>query len=286
MAVESTFDWRSLGAVPPMSLGPARLEAHIGASLAAAVGRALATPVDDSDHVSLRWRSDERILHGVRVGRLRPVSAAFRPARSELVVRDGGDGTIGSLALEGRTVEEARSWLTAALAALEPGSSGAALELASPPVGSADHEFEKPGLGALEIDAWLGNAAALLEETRIAAGPEASPVRCWPHHFDIATLVTLDPDTDAEAARSIGIGLSMGDDATPQPYWYVNIWPAPSAPDLHPLPVGSWITDGWLGAILTGEEIVAAGTAREQERLTRVFLGAAVDAAGAVLDGT
>ena len=282
MASESKFDWKPLGAVPPTSLQVARLEAHAGASLAGAVGRALAAPADDYSHVSLRWRPDEELLEGARVERSRPVRALFRPARSELLMRGDEGDAIGSLALEGRTVGEARAWLAAALTALSPEPGDPPVDLVAPGVGSPDLEIGKPGLGALEIAAWLSNAAGLLEEIRAAARPSASPIRCWPHHFDIATLVTLDPDTDPESARSIGVGLSTGDDAMPQPYWYVNIWPVPDAPDLPPLSAGSWNTDGWLGAFLTGEEVAAAGMAREQEALCRAFLAAAVEAAGTV----
>ena len=51
--------------------------------------------------------------------------------------------------------------------------------------------------------------------------------RCWPHHFDIAALFTLDPSTAADA-RSVGIGLSMGDASYAEPYLYCNPWPVPT----------------------------------------------------------
>jgi hypothetical protein len=38
-----------------------------------------------------------------------------------------------------------------------------------------------------ELAHWFGNSAAVLTELRSRTG--SSEVRCWPHHFDIATLV-------------------------------------------------------------------------------------------------
>ena len=52
---------------------------------------------------------------------------------------------------------------------------------------------------------------------------DGSPVRCWPHHFDIATLLTIAP------GQTIGVGLEPGDGYYDEPYWYVNQYPAPSA---------------------------------------------------------
>ena len=51
--------------------------------------------------------------------------------------------------------------------------------------------------------------------------PGPSPVRCWPHHFDIATCVALESG-DPERERGIGTGLSPGDGTYGQPYFHVN----------------------------------------------------------------
>jgi hypothetical protein len=75
-----------------------------------------------------------------------------------------------------------------------------------------------------------------------------SEVRCWPHHFDIATLI------DLGEGRSVGAGMSPGDEGNSQPYFYVNVWPYPKPEKLPPLPVGRWNTEGWTGAVLTGRD--------------------------------
>ena len=57
---------------------------------------------------------------------------------------------------------------------------------------------------------WFDAAAEVLEEVRTGyTDGRADAARCWPHHFDIATVVALDPP-GAATARSIGIGMVRG----------------------------------------------------------------------------
>lgn len=284
--MESTSGWKHLGAVPPSSVGSARLEVYAAAWLVSAVGRTLALPEDDHGHVSLSWDEGEGALVGRRVERIRPIRASFRPDRSELRLTADEVDPIGSLALEGRTVAEARAWLEAALAALGTDADADRPSLPAPLEGPLEMAFVAPGLPALEIAAWLSNAAALLQQIAVAAGEAASPVRCWPHHLDIATLITVQPDPDPEQARSIGVGLSLGDARIKQPYWYVGVWPIPADPVLPELQVGVWNTEGWLGPCLTGEAVVGAGSAAEQEEAARLFLDSAIQSAGQILGGS
>ena len=81
-------------------------------------------------------------------------------------------------------------------------------------------------------------------------------MRCWPHHFDIGTYVQLQAG-DSETAKGIGIGMSPGDESYDQPYFYINPWPHmdPSGLPKPPAP-GHWHTEGFVGAIATGEEIL------------------------------
>ena len=86
----------------------------------------------------------------------------------------------------------------------------------------------------------------------------ASEVRCWPHHFDIATVANLGPrngNEGSDQARSIGIGVSPGDEHYAQPYAYVS--PSPRFDRLpDPPKPGRWHTDGFFGAVATGDAIL------------------------------
>jgi len=83
------------------------------------------------------------------------------------------------------------------------------------------------------------NAAKILERLR-AKHDGASPVRLWPHHFDVAILI-----------GNIGVGFLAGDDSLDEPYWYVYNTPIPN--ELPPLSHGEWFRGHWTGAVLKGD---------------------------------
>ena len=120
-----------------------------------------------------------------------------------------------------------------------------------------------PELAALAR--WFEAAAEVLEAVRAKTAslrPGPSPVRLWPHHFDIAVLVSLD-EGSAESARSIGVGVSPGDASYAQPYAYVSPYPAPEAPRLPALPPGGhWHTQDFFAAVATADALLAQGDPR------------------------
>jgi hypothetical protein len=100
-------------------------------------------------------------------------------------------------------------------------------------------------------------------------------VRCWPHHFDIATLIDRGAAAD-KTARSVGVGMEPGDDSYAEPYYYVNAYPPPAAGAMLPALAGdgSWHTAGWFGAVLPGSRLARSG----QHDQVAAFLGSAVRA--------
>jgi hypothetical protein len=104
----------------------------------------------------------------------------------------------------------------------------------------------------------------------------ASPVRCWPHHFDLATLTTL-PARNADATGYVGAGLSPGDEYYDEPYFYVSVYPEPDPATLPKLPMlGHWHLRDFMAAVAPAHKIVAA---KNQQAETDDFLRAAVDGA-------
>jgi hypothetical protein len=95
--------------------------------------------------------------------------------------------------------------------------------------------------------------------------PEASEIRCWPHHFDIATLITLETEQHAEDAKSIGIGMSPGDAELAYPYLYITPWPYPdkaaSLPEISG--PGNWYRKSWTGRLLDLSELINATNQKE-----------------------
>lgn len=279
--------WEPLGRVSPERLAEARRQLHWMAQAAAAVGKRLLAHQPNFSEQSFRWIEDVRALAQGAVPGPQPFRSALRPSPPALLLLDGDGRPLRELPLDGHTLEEAFRWL-------EEETAGLLGQPLDPPLDrSADIEPHPVGTGApfsaadldafAELAAWFGNAHRLL--TAVAAkNPGASAVRCWPHHFDIATLISLDGEAsqNTETARSIGAGLSPGDTGRPAPYFYVTPWPYPSAEKLPDLEGGGiWNTAGWVGAVLESATLLD-GTGEPAHRAER-FVESAVAACRALL---
>jgi hypothetical protein len=248
------------GVPAPTMLASARVELHWAVQIVAAVGRALIRAAPDDSHTSLEWLEAERAL----LGGATPLGfrLGVRPADLTLVLHcphDRNGGPRRELPLAGRTLEEARGWANEALG-------DGALTTVVPPYEMPTHGatfsgVDRPALA--ELERWYAAADRLLRQVqRMRSNPtgNSSPVRCWPHHFDLATLIELPPRASAPT-QTIGVGLSPGDGSYQEPYFYVTPWPYPADGNdqqLPALPVGAvWHRTGWFGAVLTATAILA-----------------------------
>ena len=179
---------------------------------------------------------------------------------------------------------QARQWLGEQLGAR--GLDAHALDAPSPyemPAHTVSHGavYGPAGLtdALAELAAWFGNAGLSLGSIQgqmMGRKFAASPVRCWPHHFDLATLITL-PARNAGATGYIGVGLSPGDEYYDEPYFYVSVYPEPDPAALPSLPIlGHWHLRDFMAAVATSHKITAA---KNQQVETDDFLQAAVDGA-------
>ena len=249
--------WQPLGGVAPTGLVAARLELHYAAQVPAALGIARARPEPDFGHHALAWDGEERALSSALVQGSRPYRAALRLAdRTLLLLEERGRGGRGarleSLALDGRTLQDALAWLTRSSAHLS-GAAEAPLalpaqELPAHPLVRGARFGPVDAAGAAELERWYSN----LERTLAAVGQSgsSSPVRVWSHHFDLDTVLSLGGE------RTIGLGLSPGDEYYAEPYLYVlpsSVAEGAQPPMLEP--PAEWRTRDWTGAVLRGSEI-------------------------------
>jgi hypothetical protein len=265
-----TESWRKLGEVDPKALGDARAHLHYAAQIVSGVGRTWALKEDDDSHANLEWLPSLSALKGQLPPREPALTAALDLAGLRLLLLDAQGQVQAEKRLDGLTVGEGYAWLRGELAARWSGGVGdfTALHYDMP-----DHalgrggRFRRDEPEAFEETArWFGNAAGVLGRVRAKHG--ASPVRCWPHHFDIATLISL------EGERSLGVGLSPGDDSYSDPYFYVGPWPHPQPEKWPGLPLGRWHADGFVAAVLTGSELV---TRANQAEDLAAFLDSAIE---------
>ena len=182
--------------------------------------------------------------------------------------------------MDGRTDTDARAWLGKELSArgLDPKALDKPFpyELPADPIAKGGaYRVTENAKGLATLAAWFGNANAALGRIREAHNKgklQASPVRCWPHHFDLATLILL--DGDPEKGRSINVGLSPGDGTYDEPYFYITPWPFPDRSKLPMLPtIGHWHTEGFTAAVALASSILES---TDPQKESEAFLDAAV----------
>jgi hypothetical protein len=228
------------------------------------------------------------MLVGQPVGMKQPVRAALDLANLSLVLLEAGDEPLAEFSLNGKTLGEAFEWMGAVVTRFSEGVQGPLqqrdYDMPSHAVGTGAMFSSRPRAEFEEFARWYANAHHALRRVK-AEAVGASPVRCWPHHLDIATLINLDSDRDHEHARSINVGLSPGDGSYDEPYWYVSPWPRTEDQELPELGGGGhWHTKEWLGAVLPGSDLAAAGSeAAVQADSLDAFLNSALAAATRML---
>jgi hypothetical protein len=276
--------WRSLRAVDFGRLREARLQAHYAVQWLARAARAFVPPQADHSHTNLGW---DDALDGFTT---HPLTGDLR---LELLIPDltlvvAAEREQQSLALNGRTDGDARRWLGDRLSAYRLDASAldakAPYEIPDHPVGrGAAYGASELADPLAQLAAWFANANASLDrirDTMSVRGLSPSPVRTWPHHFDMASLTLLEAG-HAEHARSVNAGFSPGDEHYEEPYFYVSPYPYPDPTKLPPLPAaGQWHTRGFTAAVAPASRILAAA---DPQGAAEGVLVAAVDASITVL---
>ncbi len=279
MTSATTRAWSALDPARSKHLVDARLQLHYAAQFATALGISYLRPMADDSHTNLGWDPKHEALRSREVRALsHSVRVAVRPRDLTLIVLL--DGAVGQrIPLHGSTITQVESGLRSALSSA--GLDGRRLtlrrhyELPPHPVAGRETFDTTRKEDFAELASWYGNGALVLNElkTRISS----SDVRCWPHHFDIATLATFGP------GRSSGAGMLPGDAMYPEPYFYVNGYPAPDASRaMGQLEGGGmWNTEDWFGAVLLGSRLTPDSMAQETQ--VRAFVDSAFSATSSFL---
>lgn len=275
----------ALGSVSPSSLVPTRLQHHWACQILESAARAYVEPEPGDVHTSLDFLGPDWLATHVMTTPSGDRRAAIDMARSAIMVVGAADHEIfDEHVFSGSTLEQSRAWLESRLG-ISP--------LVLPDYDLPEHalnqgaRFGPETSASAEIVRWFKNAHLLFQQ--IADQDDgASPVRTWPHHFDMATLIAVgDPqDAHAESSRSINVGFSPGDGNYDEPYFYVSAWPYPDGLEgsdgssLPPLGSGGhWHTAGFVAAILTGSRVVESTEPKKQFRMATGFLDSALGAA-------
>ncbi|PZO36657.1 MAG: hypothetical protein DCF19_20845 [Pseudanabaena frigida] len=239
---------------------------------------AIANVYPDPNHRGLGW--DEQlgfITHVVIMEKTYTV--ALDPISLTLEFVTDPDTIISSFALSDRALSEAFVWIKELVSELG-GSGDLVVPITYPPDDFPDSDLARGATFNLE------NISSLFAEYYAAANhilqyiveseSMASSVRLWPHHFDIATLISIPAAIDGEE-KTVGVGLSPGDSSYAKPYWYVTPYPYPENTDDLPVLAsdGIWHKEHWVGAVLTASQF---GDPIESEERVKTFLISAIAA--------
>ena len=249
--------WQHLTPGRSQSLSDARLQLHHATQFLACLGISYLPHAADDSHTNMEWIGDTLASNPVGP---RPFRLAVRPHPFSLVVL-AANAELATFELNGRAIDDATRWIRARVAelGLDPEQYSLTKHYTIP-----NHRvdrglpFDASDASAFdELAKWFANAA-------LSLATYGAPVRCWPHHFDIGTLIGPN-----------GLGMEPGDIYYDDPYWYVNKAPSPTTPPMHALAGGgTWHAHDWIGAVLPGSRLRDDG----QEKQTAEFLGSAVAA--------
>ena len=283
----SESEWRSVRAVDQARLHEARLQAHYAAQWLARFARGYIPPQLDDGHTNLGWDAALAgfVTHPLADG----LRLALEVANLRLMLLAGeGVSGVAAYGLDGRTDAEVRAWLGEQLShrKLDASALDAPAPYEMPPYAIANKAKYTGAVLADELGAlalWYDNANAVLGRTRqrlVGRGLNAPSVRCWPHHFDLDTLVIF-PSKDVYDTRMMGVGFSPGDEYYDEPYFYISLYPDPDVAKLPALMrVGHWHTHEFAAAVAPASKIVQA---KDQGAETEAVLDSATDIAIKVL---
>jgi hypothetical protein len=279
-------NWQSIGNTQLQQLTEAKLQLHYAVQFIAITGSAFAEPLPDDSHTSLEWHPDLKVFVGAIIRCKQRFRVALDPMSLTLMLLNQRSEPVASLSLQGKTMSEGLIWLKEEISRL--GVDASSMKLPSyPRPDFPDHPlahgacFDASPTSALSELANNYARAHQLLETIVATSEDASAVRIWPHHFDIATLITL-PGMRNGQPLTVGVGMSPGDVSYPEPYWYVSPYPYPDPAHLPALDgSGFWHTQDWVGAVLQASQLPPESAAQTQQ-IAR-FLQSALHAAIALL---
>lgn len=240
-----------ISSVDPSAHREARLQVHHAAQVAAAAGNTLLPHHDDHRNRNLGWSPAAASFLGRPVGALQ---AGIRVGDLAWVIVSDEE-IVASFGARGYTQAQGLAWLRHAWSR----------------AGGVDTDFDTPGYDIPEHpvadDGHYGGqtlhdsalqalaasyAAAVAQLEALRRRHDGSEVRLWPHHLDVATLITV--SGEGEDGRSVGISFTPGDGHIDQPYYSVSPWPYPRADALPDLDAGGWHTDGFTAAVLRSDQ--------------------------------
>ena len=195
------------------SLISTRIQLHYAIQFIAAAESALLPFAEDHSHTALSWNPELKLFISSPMTGNQPFCVALEPIYLTSLILDPHGEQLASLALHQQTLEQGMNWLKMELDRFEVETE--MIALLNYPDDFPDYPiahgavFDVNNQGERETLVRYYDLTLPILQAVTVNHPSASPVRIWPHHFDMATLISL-PTPAGEEARSITVGLSPG----------------------------------------------------------------------------
>jgi hypothetical protein len=271
----SASRWRSLKGADRGRLREARLQAHYALQWLARLARAYVAPRPHDAHTNLGW--DDALGGFTTHAMTNGAAAGLRLCDLTLMLGEAHGTPAAAFRLGGWRDSDIPEWLAYRLVIM--GLDAAAFR-APAPYQMPEHPIAKGAAYAagelaealIELAAWFADAElvlARLQQRMAERDRDAPPVRCWPHHFDLDSLISLG------GGATVGLGFCPGDDYYDEPYFYVSRYPPPDVSACPALPLaGHWHTRDFTAAIALARNVLKAS---DQEAECENFLQVAAD---------
>ncbi|MEM8894821.1 MAG: hypothetical protein AAGC88_09600 [Bacteroidota bacterium] len=251
-------DWQTLTLTDFKKLEDAKNQFHLGVQNVAAVGRKFLEQDKSDSKATLVWIPEYQRLAGQWIdGNIKfRSSIGFTDFAVHLV--DEHVNSISSFELNEMSHPKVMVWLEEQIAHFGLDTSQLVLNLpydlpeslnsVGKPFSIEDTELAK------ELGKYFHNGHLIANEVKEAY--KSTDVKCWPHHFDISTQITVNNTGNPETSSYVNVGLSPGDEEFDEPYFFAAPWPYPPTNELTTLAHGKWVDEHWVGAIFPATELV------------------------------
>ena len=259
-------------------LNEAQNTIHHASQLVGIVGKQLVPQEPDDSNTNMEWIPAINTFAGHLV--TNRIKVGFNVTEFAIKLLDPANFDVRSFSLDGKTFEDAFSWLKLELVmhGVKADDLNPALHYEIPAHGTDDGEpFQKPSDAVLtELSVHRTVFDAIIKEYA-AQHEHASDVKTWPHHFDHGVYIPFKFDENGDAAQSFSIGYAMDDTLVDEPYVYVTQWKKEGEIDYSSTPKlvqGEWQPGGLSGAALRFSTIVQSD---DQEAVIRSFIDKTVE---------
>jgi hypothetical protein len=269
--------WRRLDPIPFEEISTARDMAHEAIQFIASAGISFAQKKEDDSHTNCEWSRSLKAFVGNLLGEKKQICLGLNIAEFKLFLLKENWTIIEEFDLKNKNLDDLVIWLKNNFESFGLDFDQFTLdkhyEIPAKTISEGGKFLVENEQSFQELSDYFSNAEIVFL-SYINELTNATPVRCWPHHFDIATLLNI----GNEKLQSIGIGFSPGDNSNPEPYFYVTMWPYPDANKVKftELPAGTWNKEGWVGASLTASEIIKNQDEKAQCEMVLEFIDKSV----------